>query len=29
MSDVTESPFQTLHEFVKEAKGRLSPGNWD
>ena len=24
-----ESPFQTLHEFVKEAKGRLSPGNWD
>jgi isopentenyl diphosphate isomerase/L-lactate dehydrogenase-like FMN-dependent dehydrogenase len=29
MSNEAESPFQTLHEFVKEAKGRLSPGNWD
>ena len=29
MSNSAESPFQTLHEFVKEAKGRLSPGNWD
>ncbi|SDB49646.1 alpha-hydroxy acid oxidase [Belnapia rosea] len=29
MSNTAESPFQTLHEFVKEAKGRLSPGNWD
>jgi len=29
MSNEPESPFQTLHEFVKEAKGRLSPGNWD
>ncbi|MCO6418938.1 alpha-hydroxy-acid oxidizing protein [Siccirubricoccus sp. KC 17139] len=29
MSTDAESPFQTLHEFVKEAKSRLSPGNWD
>jgi glycolate oxidase len=29
MSNEAESPFQTLHEFVKEAKSRLSPGNWD
>ena len=29
MSQPEDSPFQTLHEFVKEAKGRLSPGNWD
>lgn len=29
MSNQAESPFQTLHEFVKEAKARLSPGNWD
>lgn len=24
-----ESQYLTLHEFVKEAKSRLSPGNWD
>jgi isopentenyl diphosphate isomerase/L-lactate dehydrogenase-like FMN-dependent dehydrogenase len=29
MSNEPESPFLTLHEFVKEAKSRLSPGNWD
>src|SRR5919202_6752328 len=29
MVSQTEGTFLTLHEFVKEAKGRLSPGNWD
>jgi len=29
MVSQTEGAFLTLHEFVKEAKGRLSPGNWD
>ncbi|TCZ66812.1 alpha-hydroxy acid oxidase [Roseicella aquatilis] len=29
MVSQTEGGFLTLHEFVKEAKGRLSPGNWD
>ena len=29
MADSVEGQFLTLHEFVKEAKGRLSPGNWD
>src|SRR5919202_3150466 len=29
MVSETEGSFLTLHEFVKEAKGRLSPGNWD
>jgi isopentenyl diphosphate isomerase/L-lactate dehydrogenase-like FMN-dependent dehydrogenase len=24
-----ESPFLTLHEFVKAAKSRVSPGTWD
>lgn len=29
LADSLEGQFLTLHEFVKEAKGRLSPGNWD
>ena len=29
MLSQTEGAFLTLHEFVKEAKSRLSPGNWD
>ena len=29
MADGVEGQFLTLHEFVKEAKSRLSPGNWD
>jgi glycolate oxidase len=29
MVSQTEGAFLTLHEFVKEAKSRLSPGNWD
>ena len=29
MASETEGAFLTLHEFVKEAKSRLSPGNWD
>jgi glycolate oxidase len=29
MVSQTEGAFLTLHEFVKEAKARLSPGNWD
>jgi isopentenyl diphosphate isomerase/L-lactate dehydrogenase-like FMN-dependent dehydrogenase len=29
LADSLEGQFLTLHEFVKEAKSRLSPGNWD
>ncbi len=29
MVSQTQGDFLTLHELVKEAKGRLSPGNWD
>ena len=29
MTNEIESEFLTLHEFVKAAKGRLTPGNWD
>jgi glycolate oxidase len=29
LADSIEGQFLTLHEFVKEAKGRLSPGNCD
>ena len=29
MSNETDGGYLTLHELVKEAKGRLSPGNWD
>jgi len=29
MASETEGAFLTLHEFIKEAKSRLSPGNWD
>ena len=29
MLSETEGDFLTLHEFVKAAKGKLSPGTWD